>query len=318
VALLVLGVQRRRPLWLIVVWGAAMACGAVVVLALQYAVAWACGVGEPYLRWTYLFPLQHYPANTRYLSKLYAKLLWVHLVIGAGMLAAVMEAVRRRRRQSTVGVIELGYSLSAYIALLKTQASHYAFAGIPFLLMFAVAALEPYLLGTTRRGAGRQGRKLVLVAAGLAATMLASILWYRPSTLQRLTTVRDYAAGEKPIRDFLQRHVAPSEFVLLTTDTTHDYWVSDRFPPPPFINMDVKSIWYLRNEPERIYSLLDNPRLTVVQFDDYQVTAPRLEDDYPIVAGDAARMRDFRSQIESRFDRLDETLNGRTFWKRKP
>jgi hypothetical protein len=218
-------------------------------------------------------------------------------------------------------VLALLFGACSYLALLKIQSSHYFFAGAPFLMLFALSVYDRAL------GPGPVQRKMLvrISVAGVALLVVVSvsILTYRPDALQRLTQLRAFDAEERPVREFVQRRVRPDQYVLFAgggVPPTWAYWVSHRYPPPPFINADVRTIWALRNRPESVFNLLDNPRLALVQFDPDQVAEPRMDDPFGDSPVDALRMQEYLSRLQVAFVSFDGPMRGSgqaKYWSRQ-
>src|SRR6266540_3690889 len=92
--------------------------------------------------WTVTFPLFHYPANTFWLKKLVTKLLWFHLLLMVSFICAVL--IPRSQKfiwKNSAAPLAFFMGLASYLALLKTQSSHYCFPGAGFFAIFCAAVL---------------------------------------------------------------------------------------------------------------------------------------------------------------------------------
>jgi hypothetical protein len=227
--------------------------------------------------------------------------------------------IRERTLRNPKALLALLFGACSYLAVLKTQASHYFFPGAPFLMLFAVLVYDEALASSTltpqliRRGG--------VAACGLFGVLVLSAALYRPDAVGRLGALRDFDSTERPVREFVQAQVAPDRYVLFTGGTvasTWAYWISHRFPPPPFISADVKTIWMLRHRPEQVLAVVDDPRLVLVQFELDQIQHPRMEDTFGGEPGDAVRMGEYRDRIQQRFTPVSSPLADETFWVPKP
>jgi hypothetical protein len=282
--------------------------------------------------------LLHYPPSTTYIAKFYTKLLWLHLAL-LGALALFASSARRRealRSQPGVG-LALVFGLCAYLALFKTQSSHYFFPGAPFLLLFALAVYGTLLQSEPARSrdeaaaasGARQSPEAMLRLVGAGAVVLVLLVvsgvLYRPDAVKRFVQVRQFDADEQPFREFVQGRVDANHYVLFSGGaliSMWGYWVSHRYPPPPFIASDVKTIWMLRHQPESVYAVLNNPKLVLVQFEPDEVSQPRLEDVFGDQPSDSARMAEFLRRVRLAFLPLQGTdaagsPTNMTFWIRR-
>jgi hypothetical protein len=244
---------------------AAFGGGSLLPVAILGAYYFSYGKLNDFIEWTFVFPLFQYPSNISFLSKLYTKLLWVHLIIIACFIPLASGATRRVVLSYQPAVLSLLFGLCAYLALLKTQASHYAFPGAPFLLACAIFTLCTKLpLKNSTRGLAL--RTAMATVTGI--TIIASLYLYRPEAFERFAALKDYRQSEASIRNFIQCNVAVNRYVLITSaDTaTLTYWLGHRYPPPPLITSDVQTTWFLRNQPEEIYRIVDNEHLVLIEF----------------------------------------------------
>jgi hypothetical protein len=316
--LLQLVATRRIGDYALVRAASALAAGAVT--AIGAVAAWFAldGRFSDFVQWTFTFPLLHYPTNTTYVDKIYTKLLWPHLVILGCIPVMVLNREVRREIWDNMGCrLALIFGVCAYLALMKTQASHYFFPGAPFLFLFAssvyVVALKQSR--TTRSRALQVGSGV----AALAVAAVASVLIYRPAAAARLWSIRDFTAEEAPLREYVQARVPADRYVLFagggTVACTMGYWITHRYPPPPFINADVKTIYTLRTAPDEVFRVIEDPKLVLVQFEPDQLVRPRMEDVFGERAGDVSLMREYLARVGARFIETREAYPGMTFWQ---
>ena len=119
--------------------GLVLAAGVAGVIAALMAYFAIRGMAGAFLEWTFVFPFTHYPASTTFLAKAYTKLLWVHLLIVGCIPLLSSRSIREAVSRNLPAVLALLFGACSYLALMKTQASHYFFPGAPFLFMFAVS-----------------------------------------------------------------------------------------------------------------------------------------------------------------------------------
>ena len=63
-----------RGVWVVI--------GFLFAIGAQAAYFWSTDRLAPFIEWSFVFPLLHYPPHTEWLSKLYTKLLWVWIIVG--------------------------------------------------------------------------------------------------------------------------------------------------------------------------------------------------------------------------------------------
>lgn len=275
---------------------------------------WLDGRFASFWEYTITFPLFKYPATTTYVAKLYTKLLWIHVVVISSLLFLFKKDARHELSSNHATLSAAVFGGCSYIALFKTQASHYAFPGIPFLLFFATrmistqSSLMPKLKGSA-----------YAAAAALAGLVIISGLLYRPDVLQRFFQMRDFQSEEREQRKLIEGIVPLGKYILMTSAwiTMKTYWTAHRYPPPPYINMDVKTIWMLRNHPDAFLRVIDNKNLYVVEFNDSQLTNPELEDVFGERPEDAHLVAIVYDKIKSGFTPLVRDASGNTYWVRK-
>jgi hypothetical protein len=150
------------------------------------------------------------------------------------------------------------------IALLKTQASHYTYPSAGFLMLFSVIVLRHCLvLGRPVRIAPK---KLAIAALAVCTLFPISAVLYRPDVVKRVTTLSDWSEEEVQ-REFVQARVAPDEKVLFVTQRKcRLYWFSKRRPAMKSVGISVQTTYYLLKHPEMLLDALDDPDLTLVEF----------------------------------------------------
>src|SRR5260221_2418995 len=142
--------------------------------------------------WTIAFPLLHYPFNSSWLNKLYTKLLWFHLLLLVSFVCSLWSRrIRRSVWSSDAATLAFFMGLASYLALIKTQASHYCFPGAACFSIFISVVLAAALKKFAPRFEA-PARTSLVAAAGLA-TVLLSVVLYQPQAFAQLVHWRSYA-----------------------------------------------------------------------------------------------------------------------------
>lgn len=263
----------------------------------------------PHLRWTYVFPLLHRPADTFWLPKLFTKLLWLPVLLVITVAVSLRPALRDRVYGSRANVLALLMGLAALAALLKQQASHYVFPGAAFLSIFTAAAWCEVL---------PRGRRLPPAAAAaalvLGAALVASVALYRPAALRRFAGWKNFAAEEDAVAAAIREGVPPEKNALLFRKSTLLYWITHRYPNVPLLKTDVQETYYLRNHPGVLQEALRDPDLLLVEYDP---AWPGFQDrTFPRTGADRDLMRAFEDELEKHFAIADTSASPYVLWKR--
>jgi hypothetical protein len=279
---------------------------AVGVQAVYFA---ASGRLQPYLEWSFTFPLFHFPPRTEFLPKLYTKLLWVWLVAGGALVTSLHNTMRRAVYGDERTWLLLALGSSGLASILKLQASHYAFPGGAFLLIFVAVVFERWA------DAGYDGnpRTIVRFGAAVSAACLVSVVLYRPGAVARVFTVRSFA-DETPLRSRLQSLVRADERAIFFDEHLRLYWIADRYPDWAVLNTDVQTTWYVEHHAADLLRVFDDPRLAVVEFDPLSTTFG--DPDFLRTPAARAFFRDFRSRLEAGFARRDDLAAPLVLWTR--
>jgi hypothetical protein len=129
-----------------------------------------------------------------------------------------------------------------------------------------------------------------------------------------LVTIADHLPREARVIGFVQEHVPPGKKMLSFSGTVWFYWLGHRYPPGRLINTDVKAVWLLRHRPAAILESLNDPDLTLVEFDPAN---PNLDDmAYRPMAADWVVFRQIQARLDDRFVRRPpvEGLETYVFW----
>ena len=313
-ALAVIWRMKSRPALDIAAALGLLTAASVFPVALTAAAFGMSGRLWPFFEFTFVFPLLRISATIEYLPKLYTKLLWVNLLI----LAALGLLFSHRARAITLSrppiYLALLFGLSAAIALLKNQASHYEFPALPFFLFFAAS------LATQLFSVKQASRHAIFVSVAVVGALALSLGIYRPTAIARLFSLRNFEPVERRQEDIVARLSPPGSYILMTTPTRTiwTYWITGRYPPPPFMAMDVKTIWTMRHQPDDFFHVLENGKLALVEFRLSQLDRPKLEDPFGEAPGDKELMVRFHDILVRDFNLALELPNRQTYWVRKP
>jgi hypothetical protein len=269
----------------------------------------ATGRLQPYFEWSFSFPLLHFPPRTEFLPKLYTKLLWVWLLAGGALVISLRNTVRRPVYGDERTWLLLALGSSGLASVLKLQASHYAFPGAAFLLIFAAVVFDHR---ADERLAGNP-RTTFRFGAAVAAACLLSVLLYRPEALARFYTVRSFA-DETPLRSRLQSLLRADQRAIFFDEHLRLYWIADRYPDWPVLNTDVQTTWYVEHHAADLLRAFDDPRLAVVEFD--PLSTSFTDPDFLRTPAARAFFSDFRSRLEAGFARRDDLAAPFVLWTR--
>lgn len=246
---------------------AATATGVVAALAVPAAFFWVTGRLQPHLDWTYWFPMLDYPTRTEWIAKLYTKLLWVWVVVVTAAVASLGQRVRWTIYRDERSWLLLLMGIWGLLPLLKSQASHFAFPGAAFLLLYAAVVADAWVVGHSTFS----HRRLKPVAIGLAAVCLLSGAIYQPAAISRLLELRSYAQ-EDDLRAALQKLIPPDRRAIFFGQGLPLYWLSNRHPNWPVLHTDVQATYLLSRQATEMLSALDDPQLVLVEFDPRQTS----------------------------------------------
>ena len=285
------------------------ALGVWSVLGVVFAWFAATGRGSDFVFWTVTFPLVHYSGHTLYLPTLFTKLGWFHLLVLLSAVWALRPSIRHNIYGAPLVQLSLWMGLVSYIAVIKNQAAHYCFPGAGFLCIFAACVIRETI------GAGElQTRRLVYGTIGLVVLLvglLAGVLTHRPAALRRLVSLVDYTE-ERRLADALQESCPTGRGTLFLVDAQHRYWLSHRYPPVGFVNMNVQTAWILEQTPDVLIRGLDHPQLEVVGY------LPGLPGVTESEQFDTSRFQDVLKRFEEHLQRDFEPIEAHPdLWRRK-
>jgi hypothetical protein len=289
---------------------ASLAAGVGSALAVPALYFWLTGRLWPHLEWTYLFPALHFPVQTDFLAKLYTKLLWVWVVFVAAILMSLIPPLRGRLYQDEKVWLVLILGVLGLAPLLRSQASHYAFPGAAFLLVYAGVVLDQ------RIAASEYSRPLVwtVTTAGIAACLLNGLL-YRPDAAMRLLSLASYDT-EANLASSLRALVAPEQRAIFLGGGTRLYWLSGRYPNWEIVGTDVQTTYLVARHATELLRAFGDPRLRVVEFDPdaRSIDEPRFADRPSSQAFLAA----VECRLRADFTRRDDLVPPLVLWLRNP
>ncbi len=244
--------------------GALMGIGFALPLVLAALYFHLTGRLDLHLEWTYIYPLQGYPAHTLFLTKFFIKLGWFLLLLLATIALALLRPYREQYTQTPALWLAMLLGIFSCIALLKTQASHYFFPAAVFFGLHMAFIINGWLV---QQGTQTQRLQQRLVLGGGAAGLLvvASLLLYRPNALKRFVSLADYS-GEEQTAAFIQQQVKPNQHALFLDNAMSLYYLTDREPNVPFIFTEMQTTHYLSKHPDTYRRALADTSLKLVVF----------------------------------------------------
>lgn len=273
----------------------------------------ATGRLSEFWTWTITFPLFHYPSNTFWLDKLYTKLLWFHLLLVASFLCSIIVVrIRRTVWASDAAALAFFMGLVSYLALLKTQASHYCFPGAAFFSIF----ISVVLVSSPRKLAGVVAlpRWIALAApAGLLVVALSVVL-YEPQALSRLAQWRNFQE-EELIGSQVRQQLGPGRKGLFVRNGSFLYWVSGAEPAWRFIYFDAQTTYFVERNPDSLLNALNDQSTAIVEFD--PVDPSFADERFSAYATKSHLLVEFTSAIEKQFRPADISAAPFHFWVRK-
>jgi len=243
---------------LIVNSASAFIFGFASVFMVASAYFWSTGEFADFINWTFLYPMNAYPAHTLYLDRVYTKLLGLNLLYIASLFIFVRK-ILNSFFLSQRSWLFLCVSLSAMLIVFKTQAPHYFTLSYVFMLLMFVESNKTLQIN--------RNNLMVVLIIGLLA--ISSILMYRPSALNRLIEFKSYDYEEQGVVNLIKKNTTEKDLVLfISSDDTKLYWLTNRMPPRPLLSTDVKHGWLMRNNFESFSKRVDNKNLKYILADD--------------------------------------------------
>ena len=294
--------RLRGVLWI--------ASGFALAVAIPAAYFAATGQLRHHVLWSFLFPFLYYPANTVWLRKLYTKLLWFFILLFIASLVASTTALRHTILSNPRVNLVLWMGGVSLLSLLKTQSSHYVFPGAAFLSFFIAQTLYCWWTRKPTRPAFP-----AWIPAAAAALLLISAWLYSPAVFARLFHKRDVRAEEQ-IAARLQTLARPGDRVLFLEGGMSLYWLAKRYPVVPFMHTDVQATYLLFQRPDILAAALDDPRLTLVEFDPQH---PQFDDPHFFeTEHHRTLIALFSKRLAERFTPLRDPALPLNLWTRKP
>ena len=288
-----------------------MLAGFLMGISIPFLFFAATGRISDFWTWSIWFPLFHYPANTFWLPKLFTKLLWFHLfLIGAFLCCIFMVGVRRSILRDNAAILACFMGLASYLALFKTQSSHYCFPGAAFFSIF-IAAVLLRLWKTTTSVTAPKGVALTLVAAIL---LTLSTILYRPQAFSRFMKWQDFHE-EELIGAQITQQIPSGGKGLFVRDSTFLYWVSRVEPAARFVHFDVQTTYFVERNPDSLLRALNDQSVSVVEFDPDD---PAFQDTgFGDFASRSGLLAEFTQALAEQFRPADISPAPFHFWVRK-
>jgi|SRR5882724_860536 len=292
--------------------GAALSVGFLFGCSVPFLFFAAVGKAADFWLWTIKFPLFYYPANTDWLDKLFTKLLWFHLLLIASIICSLFVRDRRTVWKNDAATLAFFLGLASYLALLKTQASHYCFPGAAFFSIFISFA---WVSGVTTAKRVLPHPKMVAAAlAGGLILIAASAFFYQPGVLLRFFAWRDFHQ-EEMIGARIRDQIGPGQKGFFIGNSTFLYWVTGVEPASRFIHFDVQTTYFVKSNPDVMLNALNDESTQVVTFNPAE---PGFEDakfgDFMTQSGLMPR---FTQLLQEKFRPLDPEADPLKVWVRK-
>jgi hypothetical protein len=262
-----------------------------------------------FIEWTLIYPAFHTPGNTVFLSKLFTKLIWFPMLLIGAVCLSWSPKVRNPILGDHTAVLALCLGLVSFGSLCKSQASHYYFPGAAMCCLFITRVFVLYGRTAFQR---LSTRWFAVTTAALAAAIGVSVYTYNPSATARLFTLRSFDA-EQRFGAAVDRLTGPATFIAFRNPVLL-YWITRKYPVVPIVNTEHQSTAWLETHGQELIAALDNPKLTLVEFDP---VSPSIDDFRKLTP---AHMRPllhmFALKLRQGFDPL-RPGNDYVFWVRK-
>lgn len=310
-----LAFRRRRQGWALLDFlrvVAPLSTGFIIGSSIPLLIFALAGKFSEFWTWTIKFPLFSYPSNTLWLDKLYTKLLWFHVLLVVTFACSVVVRSRRVIWDNSAAVLAFFMGLASYLALLKTQASHYCFPGAAFFSIFIAATLL-----TCRKKTGNltlTTKWLAVAATGALSVLTISIVCYRPKAISRFLEWRNYQ-DEELLGSQVRQELVPGGKALFVRNGTLLYWVSGVEPATRFIHFDVQTTYFVERNPDALLNAINNHSTSIVEFDPLN---PGFEDEgFDDLAKRSSLLAEFTRQLEKTFRPAEASPTPFHFWVRK-
>ena len=163
-------------------------------------------------------------------------------MVGAAAGVSLQRPIRRTIYQDEKIWLILAMGTSGLLALMKLQASHYAFPGAAFLLLYAVVVFDRWItvcFPASKRLAPRLGIAVLAISLvsglGTCPRPCCDFIECGPTPTSR-------ACSE------LQALVRPHERAIFFDENLRLYWVSGRYPNWPILHTDVQTTYFVEME----------------------------------------------------------------------
>lgn len=215
-----------------------------------------------FLQWTIVFPLFHYPSHTEYFSKAAVKLGALLAIVLATASTIIWPPVRRHFRQWPALTLLAFMGLGGALSLFKTQATHYFFPSLAFLLPLSGAIA--LFVGDTLRISAKQ----TTVVAGVA--LLAAVfsgLAYRPDAVTLFFPNQTSFGSDSVLARYVRQNTTKQGTALFFRNSMYLYWITDRYTNTPYLNFDVQTVYDVSNNRSVLLTAPQDSGLVLVEFD---------------------------------------------------
>jgi len=271
----------------------------------------ATGRLSEFWTWTVAFPLFHYPSNTFWLSKLFTKLLWFHLLVVVAFFCSVLVVrVRRIIWNDDAAILAFFMALVSYLALFKTQSSHYCFPGAAFFSIFISAVL---LTSWKAKASVGLPRGVALAVPAVLLVLALSAFLYEPKVFSRFMEWRSFQ--EEELIGSQVRQLAGGSKGLFVRNGSFLHWVSGVEPASHFLNFDVQTTYLVERNPNSLLNALSDQSTAIVEFNP---EGPGFEDErFGDLAKRSGLMAEFTRVLQKEFRPADVSTAPFHFWVRK-
>ncbi|GAB4044216.1 ArnT family glycosyltransferase [Spirosoma litoris] len=263
--ILLLCLTGRINFWQMVGRGMLVLAGFALPLLLSMLYFFATNRLEAHLEWTYVYPFGGYPSHTLFLVKFLIKLSWLLLLLLVSFILVFQQPYREIYQKTPALWLALLLAGFACVTMLKTQASHYFFQASVFFVLHLGFMADQWLAHYEARRQQVSYWQALVGVGGMGLLLLVSLLLYRPNTVKRLVTIRDYQ-DEEAAGAFIREKAGPNGHVLIFDMAMPLYYLSDREPNVPFIFTEMQATHYLESHPDTYGKALADTSLKFVIF----------------------------------------------------
>ncbi|QDK80760.1 hypothetical protein EXU85_19975 [Spirosoma sp. KCTC 42546] len=312
--ILLLWLTGRLTFWPMVGRGMLVLAGFVAPLLLSMFYFYTTNRLDAHLEWTYIYPFGGYPSHTLFLTKFLIKLSWLLLLLLVSFFVVFQQPYRTIYQQTPALWLALLVASFSCVTMLKTQASHYFFQAAVFFVIHLGFLADQWLAQYEARHQKVSYRMAFWGAGVVALLLLVSILLYRPATVQRFFTIRNYQ-DEEQAGAFIREQVGQAGHVLFFDNALALYYLSDREPNVPFIFTEMQTTHYIKSHPDTYGRALADTSLKLVIFGNRS----SLIDDSTALQepANAYAIQQLRAGLEKHFVKVQNPHFPLPYWRRK-